>query len=1277
MMAQQVELSDSTVKCKLPNIATSDKVQKLAEVTEHVREPQSSPKTNVCDKLQFVDEESIVYQPDKSKMEGHSERGCQLSLRVSEVAVSRTEQSSLETKCEEVERVMQKLDLSNCSDTDEDSMKNVAQVVLDKEHKQEKITTQKESIKERLISSMHEAVPCITLYCNTLKHMEAAVATITEEMMKLESTLSAILLDIHSQFGVVKENSILQEVAECLAKSLEIVTALCVFVECNFERLGNPGLSQKMAACLLSVEHWFWDCSQESDNFCDILSRKGMILHFFYQLGELRKNSTQIVVVRELMLKSIGVLNSFVVRCKYHKQFSDIDYYNTLTPYISSPQKQLRFASLFTLSYLVGIIPQEQIHLLAIDKTEVAMMVQELSLSISTNEIHLSGLVFSTVEILTVLTNLALLPENGILLICNGILGTINELLKSMDGDIRQKSLHLLWNLPHLEKRADFESIISKFQPISTDEIEIRMAIGFKINLHMYSTDMSKALLAMKACYKYHEYEKCTEIFEAIKSMLSSSDSKESEMVKLLRAKALFHLYKKERMTLSKFSRDIKQYKMQHTCCYLKVKEIILMLGNALDKKYLDAEGSKFLDLSMIDYVEETNNLKVCNRCMLCRNKTRLKRSHLWPESLLRFYKSGVDSPANHKLFYKISEDGVLSTFSPHKFSFWMFCSECEQRFCNNGESQCIPLITNYVYDISDPESPSRHLHLRYKEWFYHFCVGLIFRGLVSPDPHVSITTFTNEDEIYDLLVLCRKAILDLPNMKDIGDKFKIAVLFTPRFVQDDKHSGFINSLLTSSGLFALSDACLSDGSVCKPREAQFFLAHYGVFNIVVPLGRSHEVSFFQECLIAPMKGTYSIPPGNQRMKLLPPGLMTFFRLLADCSEVQFLVQPEKLEARGEWVEPPLEREETIGHNVAIDEDIEQTGGIIRSSWFTSNPKVLSYLPHAFQILKPFHQPSSVILPPGHKILLHHSFTANDKYMSTIFLANGSDNVYSQSNPYIILHRYDKYGDQVNCGFFMSPETLMATEFLPDNLKKSLTSYFNKTEADELGPKIREMLHIKGFESIYSVLLHFERDRNTKTFDKKCHPQRCWYCRDLCEICMQQCVVGCEVIDHNHLMYTFCFACWEAIQKLKTENNEDSWPQITLLQLENAENLESNEGLFPFHRTLLSFKCSFDTFDHVKISVCVGDTNGPYRCPYILTQTSSLINQDQSECFISKDYSPVQPLPYCNDSEPMQSKIKRLRDEELVQSLLRTVLSSEDCKETASILDTYFLADNV
>lgn len=1134
---------------------------------------------------------------------------------------------------------------------------------IDHEQRRELGTT--DDIKGMLISTMEKAMVYIETYYGTSLEIEGS----TVEVKDVESELSSMIFDIHSQFGIVKENSLLKDVAEGIATSPRIIQALCTFVEHTFERLGT-GITQKMAACLLSVEHWFWDCSQESDQFCAVLSRKGMVLHFLYQLGELRKNSIQIRAVKELMLISIGVLNSFAIRSDYHRQFLDIKYYMVLTPYALSPLKQLRFASLFTLSYLAGIIPEEHTHLLAIGKAEVERIVQELRLSVRTNEVHLATLVFSTAEILVVLRNLVVLHVNATSLIGYNIIGTLGELLKSTDAEIRLCSLLLLWNLPYLECKGTMENILKRFKPLSLDEEEVKADIEFEAQADTYKDDMTKAILAMRACYKYHKYVNCRKIFEIIESILNTHNLKQSNEAKLLYAKALFCLFQKEQRSLSKFSYSIKKYRVLHQSCYSKAKEVIKLLGAAADGEYLDAEASKFLDLSMITYVSETNNLHSCKRCVLCRKKTPLRRSHLWPESLLRLYKSGVDSPASHKLFYKISEDGTLSTWSPHQYSYWMFCSECEQALGRNGETQCIPLIKSYIYNAEDPSSPSQHLHIRYKEWLYQFCIGLVFRGLASPDPHVSITAFTNEDEIYDLFVLCRQAILDPQKMEEIPANFRVAIFFTPTCLQtEEKHSGFINSLLTSFGLFALSDACLSDGSVCKPREAQFFLAHCGVFNIIVPLGKSHGVSLQQDCIIVPVKGTYSIPPGEDRLKHLPSGVMTFFRLLADCSEVNFLVQPKKLEDQ-DWIEPSSEQEKIIGHNTALDQDIEQTGGKIRSSWLHSNPKVLNFLPHAFQIQRPFHHSNSVILPPGHKILLHHTYTIGKDHTVTLFLAVGSDSEFSVSKPYVIYHRSDKQGVQVSTGFFISPETLTPTDFLPDNLEKSLTPMFKK-EPGELRTRIEEMLHQKGFENIYSLLLHSERDRSTKVFDMKCNPQRCWYCRDRCELCMKQCVVGCEIVNHDsHFMYTFCYSCWKDIQM--SESDEQSLQEIALLPLEGAEDPDPLRGIFPCHKTLLSFRCSPDAFNHFTITICIGDGSTPYGCPYVLTQVRSLNDQDCGECFISQDFSLMQPLPFCETCEPMQTKIASLRDEGFVQSILHHVLTSEDAKEMLTTLNSYF-----
>ena len=1258
MAHQEKEASNSEAEFKSPEnrlcSAKSERTMEECAISELSLEcTVASPYSHVPNEMCTTD--SVTKAGNSEMVKQHTAIERKNSEAISGVSQEGSDESTSKTahcpsNLEEFQRV-----------TEEDERN----VDLGHEQRRKLVTT--DNIKERLISTMYKAVACIETYYDTSKETEAS----TVEIKEMEVDLSKTILDIHSQFGIVKEHSLLQDVAESIADSPRVAQALCTFVEHTFERLGT-GISLDMAASLLSVEHWFWDCSQESDMFCAVLSKKGMILHFLYQLGELRKNSIHIETVKHLMLISIGVVNSFATRSEYHKQFADIEYYRVLTPYILSPLKQLRFASLFTLSYLADIIPEELTHLLAIEKGEVEKTVQELSLSVNTNEVHLGTLVFSTAEILVVLRNLAMLHKNATALISCNILKTLGELFTSTDVEIRLYSLLLLWSLSYLKCKGMMETILTQFEPLSSDEEEVKAAVEFETQVSTHKGDANKTILAMRACYKYHKYVNCLKVFESINPF---HDSKETDEAKLLHAKALFHLFQKEQRSLSKLSSSIKEYRVQHHSCYLKAKEIIQLLGAALDGGYLDAEASKFLDLSMIAYVSETNNLKPLKRCVLCRRRAPLRRSHLWPESLLQLYKSSVDSPGSHKLFYKISEDGTLSTWSPHQYSYWMFCSECEQTLSRNGETQCIPLIKTHIYNVADPSSSSQHLHIRYKEWLYHFCIGLIFRGLASPDPHVSITAFTNEDEIYELLVLCRQAILDLQKMKEISPKFRVTIFFTPTHLQDNvKHSGFINSLLTSFGLFALSDACLSDGSVCKPREAQFFLAHCGVFNIIVPLGKSHGVNLQEECIIAPVKGTYSIPAGEDRLKHLPPGVMTFFRLLADCKEVSFLVQPKKIEEHS-WIEPRPEREKVVGYNAALDQDIEQTGGKIRPSWLHSNPKELNYLPRAFQIHRPFHHPNSVILPPGHKILLHHTYTIEEDHTVTLFLAVGSDKTFSVSKPYIIQHSSDKQGFQVSTGFFISPETLTATDFLPDNLEKSLTpmgvGLFSKEGPDKLRARIEEMLCRKGFANMYSLLLHSERDRNNKVFDMKCSPRRCWYCRDLCELCMKQCVVGCEMIDHhNHFMYTFCNTCWEDIQMSKLD--EQSLPEITMLPFEETEDLNSARSIFPYHKTLLSFQFSSDAFDHFTVSICVTDASSLYRRPYVLTEVRTLNDQDCAECFISQDFSPLLPLPFCENCEVMQTKVTSLKEEGFVQSLVHHVLTSEDCKETLGIFNSYF-----
>ena len=1111
-----------------------------------------------------------------------------------------------------------------------------------------------------LTSLLEDAAVCIEKYLEAHENKE------TEEVAyKIEPLLKKVICSMYSKVGEIKNECLLSETFQYLVSVSEIariMKSFCDFIRITFRRLGTTGLNTNLISSLLTIESFFWDCCSENSGLREILSYNGIIIHFLYQLGELRKNSTRINIVEELMSISIGVLNNFASFEEYHKQFIDTTYYLVFVPYIKSPLVHLRFTALFTFSYFSRILPGDHIAYLALESHEAKAIIESLCLSQYSDEVHLVGCIFSVVEILIILKNLAALPSNSILLVQNGIFQVINTTIGSCYTQVKTLSLTLLWMICMQHEEAT-SKLLARFVPQSLNEKELVTVILSEVQLGPSKIDINKTVQAMTACYNYQRYQKCYELFETVKENLHTVIPSLYSKIKLLVGKSLYHLFVKQQRALTKYTTNVKTYKLEHEKCFSKIKQAIVMLGEVLDNGYLDEEGSKLLDFSMIEYVKGTNNLKACRRCVLCRQKASLKRSHLWPESLLRLFQAGVDTPLDKKIFYTISSEGILHSYSAHQKAYYMFCFNCEHLLCVNGENQCIPIFKNVIYNAHLPSSSSMQLSIHYEKYFYYFCVGLIFRGLVSSDPCVSITAFTNEDEIYRLVVSCRNAILDLPKMKELPSKFKIAVLFSPiQIKSSEKHTGFINTMLTSFGDFAFSDCCLSDGSICEPREAQFFLAHCGVFNVVVPLGRSHEISLLPEYIITPNTGTYLVPPGEKRMELLPPGLVNFFRLIADKIEVSFFESPKKLVERN-YIKPDPNVEEVIGHNAALDEDIEQTGSIIRLPSFIQNPKTLSYLPAVFKIEQPNNRPSLIHIPSGHKILLHHTFLQQPKGKSlTIFVAVGSDKGYSLNKPYVIYHTFNDKGIKISGGFFFSPTTLEKTDHLPDNLLKLFASQVSQVHVTQLKTKLQEMFRLKGFKNIFSLLLHSERTSESVVLDTKCYPRRCWYCKDLCEICMKPCSVGCEATDSSTIvMYRFCSTCWQ-----ESECKEAVWPLCSVLQNDNTE-LKNN--YFPKHKTLLSVKWSPDVFELYTLSLCVCVSNGSTEHPYILCQTRNLFKQSFTEYYISQDFSYIQVMSLINTkvSEPYFKC-----NDSFVQMVLSDVFSTSGFQNIIETFNSFF-----
>ena len=99
----------------------------------------------------------------------------------------------------------------------------------------------------------------------------------------------------------------------------------------------------------------------------------------------------------------------------------------------------------------------------------------------------------------------------------------------------------------------------------------------------------------------------------------------------LLKAKALYQIYHQEQRELQRDANSLSQrdFHIKHKACYSKAREIIGLLGHALDDGLIDkheGEYSRMLDTAMYDYMFETNNLSETRRCYLCRKRQYQKR---------------------------------------------------------------------------------------------------------------------------------------------------------------------------------------------------------------------------------------------------------------------------------------------------------------------------------------------------------------------------------------------------------------------------------------------------------------------------------------------------------------------------------------------------------------------------------------------------------------------------------------------------------------------------
>ena len=535
---------------------------------------------------------------------------------------------------------------------------------------------------------------------------------------------------------------------------------------------------------------------------------------------------------------------------------------------------------------------------------------------------------------------------------------------------------------------------------------------------HMYAEE----------CFNRGCYDKCISICD---QLLKSGDAIKSRYeTLLLKGKSLYHIFSTELALLKQEQRHLleKEFRQQQSNCLTKAKDVIQILGYLYDKDVMsmNTEGSKILDWSMIMYAYEINSLQACRRCLLCRKKaSELKRSHIWPRSILQRFSSGVELPKSKKTML-VSWQSQERYWSPKDVTFFLFCGVCEKTLNLHGETQFIPDFFDRVYDRAQGSRSAKSIE--YSSWLYQFCIGIIFRGLSQPN----MTKFVNTDEIYLLLSKCREFLLGLAS--NGGGYFScsglpdIYIIIGPTESDND---GFINRVLNMPAFYGVEEIELSTGTLVKPRSAQYFIAHFGLINIVT-MFKGSKFSFNEANRIHIAGGILRVQENNQRQHLMPPGLWTLFRQLAQEFQVSWLTRSSKavqIYAEPSKQLPSSEIKDLMGIVSATEQDFASMNFQIQPS--IQFPKVVSFLPKNFRVLRSKFQQPCIELPVSHRILLHYLIPLNEGE-ETLFLCVGDVGDYSLRKPYIIYHYFLREFELMSA-FFISPEDLTAKEFLPES----------------------------------------------------------------------------------------------------------------------------------------------------------------------------------------------------------------------------------------------------
>ena len=582
--------------------------------------------------------------------------------------------------------------------------------------------------------------------------------------------------------------------------------------------------------------------------------------------------------------------------------------------------------------------------------------------------------------------------------------------------------------------------------------------------------------LYVTTAYKNEMYEECAEFCQRIKQVHPDLNSDVRNEINLFQGKSEYHIFMQDLIYLKRNPAG-KQYDTQKSACYKSIKQVIQLLGSVLDSGCIDEEGSQMLDTAMMMLLSESRNLKGdLPRCLLCRKREKLARSHICPKAILSDFAKACGSPDSGKAFFfnwpwqKLFQGNLKSS---GEITIRILCSSCES-LLSKDEGIFLPHFFRKLYDVENPSSIEEEHCVEYESWLYQFCVGIIFRGLVLQYSG-GRDEFLNEDEVYTLFLQCRKVLLN----RDAESGPCVSIYVAPtKGDPSEIGSSLINTVIHHPFHFFFTHKQGMYGSHQVFLHALSYTFQIGIILITINLPMAYW-SVNPSHIISPTSGALLIPANAQRHRMIPDALWETLLASAMQLEKEVMEQPRKTIAM-----LPLEELLSVpptSYMEGIICEATKSEGVGKGSFLHGHPKIINLMPPFFTVNHPTFKNSSgsLELPSGHKVLLHLNIAReNPQEGYTAFIAIGEELPdYGHENPYLIFHQYQP-GLQENSAFIFSPNTYEFVRHLPERNPKR---FLDESESSDLLKKSKKIISLvlqsRGFRNYQSLLywLHSKR----------------------------------------------------------------------------------------------------------------------------------------------------------------------------------------------------------